>query len=215
MKEKKLDLLKEKDLTLNHGFYKDVTQLGNKYNKRYSYTKVSPFKPEIVEKDQYGYSTIIDGAELQISSFPGVTTTALDSTLEVTVEDVLKPHKLNYYSQIADIKKKAPTVYAHIMSTYDAGYVKAFNQFAVIKRETYKAKVQKQYDELLVMFKDLGSAGDLRTMDDINELYYCEAEGFMEKLETRIFKKSNPKNLRLYQKLQEIRDEEYITCNDQ
>ena len=69
------------------------------------------------------------------------------------------------------------------------------------------------YNNLATAYKELGYKKDLENLKELDDLLYCEAEGFMLKIMERIDKKANAKNLKLYKKLAELKDEDIITCN--
>ena len=111
-----------------------------------------------------------------------------------------------------EVEKKYPAIAKKLKAKVPKIYFQEINTRTVTKRKKYKEEVQKQYDELTQLFKEYGSRADKTMMQDINDLSYCEAQGFMLKLEERINKKANPKNLRLYKALQAIRGKDVITC---
>jgi len=130
---------------------------------------------------------------------------------ETLVVDILK--KLDIKSAgFKVIEEKYPLVAKELKTKMPKNYLTEINKGAIRKREVFKKEVQKQYDELTQLFEKYGSKADKAMMLDIDDLLYCEAQGFMLKLEERINKKSNPKNLRLYKALQAIRGKDVITC---
>jgi hypothetical protein len=75
-------------------------------------------------------------------------------------------------------------------------------------------KIQKLYDELYEVYSSLGYKSDIKKLEEINELLYCEAETFLNKIENKIFEKKTAKAIRCFKKLMEIRNksDEIIEC---
>ena len=65
---------------------------------------------------------------------------------------------------------------------------------------------------MIVIHTELGYKSDLATLAELDDLLYCECEGFLLKMEEKINKKNNPKNLKLYKALQALRSKPIITC---
>ena len=115
---------------------------------------------------------------------------------------------------LTELRKKNKEVYEYVVKNLEPMYLSKYNEALLRKREAYKAKIQKQYDELLEVYTSFGYKSDIATMKDIDNLLYCEAEGFMNKIEERIQKKNNPKNMKIYKALMTLRDNQIITCEE-
>ena len=116
---------------------------------------------------------------------------------------------------VGEIKEKNGPLYAFLMKHYNKDYLEGLKETKEAAQKESVARIDKQYKELIQLYSELGYKTDLENLTILDHLLYCEAEGFMMKMEERINKKSNPKNLRLYKRLMEIREQEAITCNDQ
>lgn len=119
-----------------------------------------------------------------------------------------------YDKKLGELKESKPSAYQYIRGLYNKNFLEKYNEALKTKRENNKRIIQKQYDELMQVFTELEYKSDIKTMKDIDTLLYCEASTMMDKIEERINKKSNPKNMRIYKRLKELRDETIITCKD-
>lgn len=207
MKEKPLDLVTWENITIAARYDIDVVANNtSNYYSRYSMTRVPAFcEPEELTGEYNNYSKVVSPKLVKEVK-------TLGRTFEIDVIRMLEGvHSDMLFTELQDMY---PDIAAILKKRMPKDWFEKANAGAIAKRETYKTIVQKQYDELLTVFTKCKSKTDISTMEDIDELYYCEAAGFMDKLETRIFKKNNPKNLKLYNTLKDIRNEDIITCSE-
>lgn len=203
MIETELELVTLDNISLSDYYIKDLETVEDPWRSRYNYTLV----PAFGEPKEYKETTSLS------PPYYAVLTSVFTFEDYPTEKDVISMFDLKYKTLKA-IRKQYPKIADVLEKMIPKDYFEKRNAEALAKREKNKARIQKQYDELVLLFTELGSKSDLKTMEDINSLKYCEAEGFINKIEDRINKKSNPKNLRLYTKLMEIRGKETISCKD-
>lgn len=205
MKEKELELVTWDNIRLDAAYTESYVERGSSYYTRYDVTVIPAFSDKEMQLNQYNHngSNIIPKIRKNVKT--------LNRTFTI---DVLSQLGISSTSLFIDLEKEHPDLADILRKRVPADWFEKANAETIAYREKNKAKVQKQYDELLEVFQEHGTKSDLATMDDINGLYYCEAAGFMDKLEKRINKKSNPKNLRIYKALQELRGKDIITCNE-
>ena len=200
MKEKELDLITWDNIKLDSRYLISKEKGNNTYSYSYKY--------------QTAFEGIQEGNNMYIEPYKRIPkilkkVKVLDYEFEI---DMIKELEINSSTLFTDFEKEHPKLASILKKRMPKNWFEKANANTIKERDEYKAKVQKQYDDLLSLYTELGSKSDLATMADINDLYYCEAHGFMEKLEKRINKKANPKNLKLYNKLCEIRGKTVITC---
>lgn len=202
MKETPLELVTLDNIRLDDFYYENLTGTGN-YRDFYSGTLIPAFS------EPRKFSSSLYEPTVGMPKFPKELTYK-GATLKV---DIL--NNLEYsFKTLSELREKYPQLAKELEKRIPKNYFKKRNAEALAEREENKASIQKQYNELLELFTELGSKADLSTMADIDTLLYCEAKGFMMKIEERIAKKNNPKNLKLYNRLQEIRGKETISCKD-
>lgn len=114
----------------------------------------------------------------------------------------------------AEAVEKHPKVAEHLDKHYNADLIDRANNMLQDRKNTYAAKIQKLYDELLQVYTDLGYKTDAKNLSEVNDLLYCEAESFLRGMEDRINKKANAKNLKLYKALQTLRGKDIISCSE-
>ena len=207
MLEKPLNLITWENITLNARYDTDVTNApgSTSYYTRWDMTKVPAFDEISCVKNSYSPSSFTTAPSIKRE------VKALGRTFTIDVIELLAVNSSKLFSEF---ETEYPDLAVMLKARMPKDWFEKANAETIKTREDYKAKVQKQYDELLDVFTKLGSKSDLATMEDINGLYYCEAAGFMSNIEERINKKSNPKNLKLYNALRTLRDETIISCNE-
>ena len=203
MKTKPLNLLTMDTIQLNH-CYTRATPDSNKatYVGAFGTTYVEKFYGHYFDKPKT--TTTSDVAPKVIRSVK-----ALGYTFEF---DLVTKLDITLYDTIAEIREKYPKVADVIAKQYTNGWLEAYNQILIDERNKYTSKVDKLYQEMITIHTDLNYPGDLSTLAELDDLLYCEAEGFLLKMEEKINKKNNPKNLKLYKALQELRNKPIITC---
>lgn len=207
MVEKELESITWDNIRLDQGYISEAS--GRKFGGT-NIKVVSAFIENIVET--YTYTTAKEGDAYRV---PGgliklhKSVSCLGETLKV---NVLSHFGINYFDTFKETKDKYPKVAAELKKRVPKDFFEKINVGIIRERKEYKIKVQKQYDTLLQLYTNHGTKTDLKTMKDINELAYCEASTFLDKLEERINKKNNPKNLKLYKALKTIRGQKFITC---
>ena len=207
MIEKPLNLLTIDNININTA-YTESSKVSNplsRYSTKYDLVVCPAFGPKTTLHDSYYKS--VD------THYTALNKSVKAMNREFTI-DILSKLGIGGHTLFKDLKEKHPDIAAVLLKRMPKDWFEKANAETVAKRIEYKAKVQKQYDELLQIFTEAESKTDLNTMKDINDLYYCEAAGFMSKLEERIFKKNNPKNLKLYNAIQALRNEKTITCTE-
>ena len=133
--------------------------------------------------------------------------------LGVSIElDLIKHLEIYGGNTLKEIADKYPTIATELQKRYTKGWLEKYNQVVIDERNKYIASVDKLYNELLVIHTELGYKSDVFMLEELNDLLYCEAEGFLLKMEEKIEKKNNPKNLKLYKALQVLRNKPIITC---
>lgn len=207
MKEKKLDLITIDNITIGSSYVKSsVPSKRATYSRKlWDVTLVPCFFEKVVHKDtpyKEG-NTVCPKLDREVKT--------LGHTFTI---NVLAHLDINNYTQFSEVKKSHPAIAEVLEKRIPKDWFEKANAGTIKARKLYKAKVQKQYDELLKVYTECGSKSDLSTMSDINDLYYCEAAGFMSSMEERIAKKRNPKSLKLSNALQAIRGEDIITCTE-
>lgn len=208
MLEKPLSLITWENITLSAKYDTDITKNpagSTSYSTRWDITKVPAFDEISYVKNSC--NTISPGTAPSLKK----EVKTLGRTFTI---DVIEELRIAGSMLFTRLEKQHPDIAAILKARMPKDWFEKANAETIQTRKDYKAKVQKQYDELLTVFTELGSKSELATMKDINSLYYCEAAGFMDKIEERINKKSNPKNLKLYNALRTLRDETIISCNE-
>lgn len=207
MLEKPLDLVTWENITLNARYDTDVTKNpgSTNYYTRWDMTKVPAFDEISYIKNSYNPSSPVTAPSIKRE------VKTLGRTFTI---DVIEELHISDKTLFTDLEEQHPDLAAILKARMPKDWFTNANAETIKTREEYKAKVQKQYNELVTVFTELGSKSDLATMEDINGLYYCEAAGFMGKIEERINKKSNPKSLKLYNALRTLRDETIISCTE-
>jgi hypothetical protein len=204
MKQKPLELLTKDAIQLNH--YYTIKQPDNKYERL-----VGAFSTIYDRTSYYGY--MFDKPKVSTDSHvvPKLNRTVktLGESFEVNVLDRLNIRDCH---TISEITEKYPKVAAELNKLYTKGWLEAYNQILIDKRNEYTAQVDKLYNEMVTIHTELEYKSDLATLAELDDLLYCEAHSFLLKMEEKIYKKNNPKNLKLYKALQALRDKPIITC---
>lgn len=204
MKTKPLELLTMDLIQLNH--YYTEKQPTNKHKRL-----IGAFDT-IYDRSHY-YSYTFDkpkvGTDSHVVPKLNRTVKALGTSIEL---DILDKLELYGSSTIPEISEKYPKVAAELNKLYTKGWLEAYNQILIDQRNEYVAKVDKLYNEMVSIHTELGYKSDLATLAELDDLLYCESHSFLIKMEEKIDKKNNPKNLKLYKALQALRDKPIITC---
>lgn len=203
MKQKPLDLLTMDTIRLDHYYTEDsgkpranlIGAFGGVY--REYYYKQSANAPEI-------------GTDSYVTPKLNRTVKTLGTSIELNVIGYLK--EVNSHSTLPEIAKKYPKVAEAIKKNYVKGWLEQYNQVLIDNRDKYIKSVEKLYSEMVQIHTELGYKSDLATLAELDDLLYCEAEGFLSKMEEKINKKNNPKNLKLYKALQTLRSKPIISC---
>jgi len=210
MIEKELDLITWDNIQLDHCYYTDVKHVGG----RIDYKLAGAFSDEKPSDYDYGYN---------LSNLVGITTNhKVKPEITKNVKALGRIFKVNVLAELGiggtttlkQLTEDHPDLGKIIKSMYIKGWMEEVNKHIIEKRENYKSKIQKQYNELTTAYTELGLAKDLQNLQELDTLLYCEAQGFMEKLETRIAKCGNAKNLKIHKALQTIRNKHIVTCTD-
>ena len=206
MIEKELELVTWDNITLNSGYVSKIVD-----SNAYGTTKVDVTTAfgEVTTTIVYGKYEVGD-AYLYIEPKITKDVKILGETIAIDVIHELGIGKMLFKT----VEKEHPLIAKELKKRVPKNYFDEINKNTIDNAKVYKEKVQKQYDELFQLFSEYGTKSDIATMKDINDLYYCEAEGFMLKLEERINKKANPKNLKLYKALMAIRNNDIIVCKE-
>jgi len=201
MIQKPLNLLTMNEITLERCYTQPT-------NKRYA-DLVGAFRT--ATQQSYIYSS--DGEKVTTSSYvkPKLmrTVKAVGVSTEINIVQCLD---LKWNATLPDIAEQYPKVHKELMKMYRKGWLEKYNQIIVDERNKYVASVDKLYNEMVSIHTELNYKSDLATLAELDDLLYCEAEGFLLKMEEKINKKNNPKNLKLYKALQTLRSEPIIEC---
>ena len=201
MIEKELELVTWDNITLNSGYVSKVVGTTK--------VDITTAFGEVTTTTIYGRYKVGD---ICLYTIPKLTKDVKILGETITIDII---HKLGIGKMLfKTVEKEHPLIAKELKKRVSKNYFDEINKNTIANAKAYKEKVQKQYNELFQLFTEYGTKSDIATMKDINDLYYCEAEGFMLKLEERINKKANPKNLKLYKALMGIRGKDIITCKE-
>lgn len=202
MTQKPLNLLTMDTLTLEHCYTRPT-------DKRYA-DLIGAF---YICDNQKPYTYSSDGIIVRTDPYARPNLLRNVKSLGVTIElNVLSHTGMKWNSTLPEIAEQHPQVHKELMKLYRKGWLEEYNQILINQRNTYVESVDKLYNELITIHTTLGYKSDLATLTELDDLLYCEAEGFLLKMEEKIDKKNNPKNLKLYKALKALRDESIITC---
>lgn len=101
-----------------------------------------------------------------------------------------------------------------LLSHQNDDYITNRTKELISIREKNKTRIQKKYNDLKTAYTELGYKTDLATLAELDDLLYCEAETFMDKIYERIDKKNNAKNLKLSKFLANLNNKPVNTCTD-
>ena len=92
-------------------------------------------------------------------------------------------------------------------------YPDAWLKYHKEESEKFEKRVQKQFDEIKQAYINAGYPKDAEKMNkEYENLFYCEAEVLLDKLEMHIKKRSNAKNINVYKELSKIRNIKIVEC---
>lgn len=211
MVEKELELITWSNIALGHRYLDNLDQTDPGRHRRRDYEVVPAFGP-MSSSYLFTEKTTLEDIVGPYGDVPKVirTVKSLGCLFEL---DLVQELFMSSSTTFADILEKYPKVAKEIKSQYNKNWMEEANKRIKLSSEEYKAKVQKQYDELITVYTELDYKKDLENLKALDSLLYCEAEGFMLKLEERISKRANSKNFRLYKTLTKLRGGTPITCS--
>jgi len=209
MIEKQLELITEETLHLNHYYSTEEENV----NSTGTTVTVKGFQTlfGFIRGSNYGENNRVGNSEFYIK-IPShmVDVKALGYVKSMNVLDLAS---ITTNITIKDLKENHLKIWNLYKKDYDKEFIKNVNQILVDNRESSKAKVKKLYDEMLTIHTELGYKADVRNIEAMNSLLYCEAQGLLMKMEDNINKKSNAKRITLYKALCAIRDKTPVECS--
>jgi len=123
---------------------------------------------------------------------------------------------LNNKEKIKIHKKEDIRLIEYIFSIYESyvneDYVDKRNKEEEKKIKEKTKEIDKKYNLLMQAYKNLRYKKDIENLKELDDLLYCEAEPILDKILSRIEKKSNPKNIKLYKEIARLEKKQIIEC---
>ena len=208
MQVKELELITWENIKLDHQYFKDIKKVKIGYSQQVKYTAVPAFSEE------RGGSYYADSTYIKPNTDSNTKLMRTVKTLGVSIEVNVIEHLPNPPRTFQEFNKEYPTLAKELKKRIPKDWFEKANAETVKIRQIYINKVQKQYDELTTVFTELEHFKDLANMQELDDLLYCEAEAFMMKMEGRIHKRANAKNLKLSKALNDLRDKPNLNCSE-
>lgn len=224
MKEKKLELLKKEDIYIGDCILTIEFFKKSKTNKYY-YDINYDVLPAITNENYYHESTFCSKNLTEIEQREYTS----NFQFEKVIERLVFEQKITFFSEEIDVTKYAISklrAYHNtrikdienkelkelMLSNVNQYYIDAYNNLKNKEREANKERIQNKYNALLSAYKQHGSNKQIKDIEDIDKLLYCEAETIIDAKVKTISKRSTAKNILLSKAYDEAIQGYSVTC---
>lgn len=212
MKERELKLIDVNTLQIGMAVVIDsYDNAMGKYSRNYSTEYLTPFhginKQEGYNLKEIGSTASLQSYDIQWDNKIREEITICNTKISV---DVLNELSVSYNKDMEQIKVDFPAVWEMLMNRLEPTFIYKYNQQAIKEREAKKKAIQDKFDMLKEICFDYKT--DLKTLEECDQLYYCEADTVMQKMIDRINKKGSAKALIIARRMAEYKKEDYIDC---
>lgn len=224
MKEEKLELLKKKDVYIGdciltiesfkkserNKYYYDINYevLPAITNEKYFYES-SCCSKNLTEVEQRESTSDFQFEKVIEKLIPEQKITFFSEEIDVTKYSISKL-EVRHSAKIKDIQNKE--LKELMFSNVNQDYIDAYNNLKKKKRQKNKERIQNKYNALLSAYQEHGSKNQIKDIEDIDKLLYCEAETIIDAKVKTISKRSTAKNILLSKAYDEAIQGYSVTC---
>lgn len=224
MKEKKLEQLKKEDVYIGDCILTIESFKKSKTNKYY-YDINYEVLPAITNEKYFYESTYCSENLTEIEQRESTS----DFHFEKVIEKLVPEQKITFFSEQIDVTKYSISklnvgcrtrigdienkeLKELMLSNVNKHYIDAYSNLKKKEREANKQRIQNKYNALLSAYQEHGSKNQIKDIEDIDKLLYCEAETIIDAKVKTISKRSTAKNILLSKAYDEAIQGYSVTC---
>lgn len=182
--------------------------------KKMNTYKTKPIPELDIEKLVDGtirWSTIheeVEGKSITHTLFKDFNTTMFGMPVTLSAHYLGSIHSSHIYGN--SIEESLKALYHFRRNSINPEYFDAYTREQTTKRKNVLERTVKLEEELRIVCADDKSI--IKKIDELSGLLVCEAEGYLLKIQDRIYKKATPKAIHQYTALMKLRKQPVITC---